>query len=347
MVCGCLAKPVEINKRDSELMQYTGDFSRVYWSDALDWKNPLFTEEDRTILVKKMRTLSVVSLEEGCGRMKNRLATLEDGTRVCCRYRENGNQLRGDVYAYHFNRLLGMWNIPATLAVRVDLSSKQWQNVKATAIDAGWKNGVSIVASQLVDELNEEYFPFLIKNTSSMLPLTAASASNLTISELKRLMGWTDMILFDYVIGHTDRLFNALLNSRWNSHMMEKPVHNLKKISSSSDLVLLDNESGFDFGYVAAERKEEYLNLQIAFLERICVFRSSTINALRKLGGMNDDKSSNTHPPPSTILDNYIRQTDPLSYSALWKWKTQSQREFDKRVRIALERVQDCMFIVT
>ena len=345
MVHGCLAKPFDHRQLSSVDRRSTADDgdlpAQLFWPDALDWNvNALFTEEDRRILAKKMRTLRVVSLEEGCGRMKNRLATLEDGTRVCCRYRDNGNQLRGDVYAYHFNRLLGMWNVPPTVAVQVDLSvsSRQWRDVRHTAMNAGWKNGDAIVVSQFVEELKEEYFPSALKNIS-FLPLTAVSVSNLSSIDVKQLIEWTDMILFDFISGHTDRLFNALLNSKWNDHMMEMPVHNLKKTVPSSDLVLLDNESGFEFGYVVAEQTGEYRKLQTNFLERICVFRASTITALMKLGS-----SQNT--PPSVVLENYIRHTDLQSYSALRVWKTQSQSEFDARVRETLSRVHECARIV-
>ena len=314
--------------------------SRVFWPD--DNVGPLFTEEERRILAKKMGRLKVVSLETGCGRMKNRLATLEDGTRVCVRYRENGNQLRGDLYAYHFNRQLGMWNVPPTVAVKLDLTGKQWKNVSQAAMKAGWKNGISIIVSQVVEGLQEEYFPPELLASSASRPLTVQSASS---PSAKRLMEWTDMILFDYIIGHNDRLFNALLNSKWNSHMMEKPVHNLKKMGSTSDLVLLDNESGFDFGYVAAEQKEEYRLLQIAFLERICMFRRPTISSLRKLGRDGDEDRDT--PSPSGLLENYMRQVDLQSFTAVRKWRTQSQAEFDARVTRTLDRVRECDLLVS
>lgn len=369
MVSGSLAKPLQDGRDDGvvkvsgaqELQDPTlhlsvngggfsdGDLavSNLFWSESTESGavRPLFAEEDRKTLAKKMRKLKVVSLEPGCGRMKNRLATLEDGTRVCCRYRENGNQLRGDLYAYHFNRLLGMWNVPATVAVKVDLAGKQWRNVSKAAEQAGWKSGVSIIASQVVEDLQDEYFPPELLNTSAGLPLTSLSASNPSVESKKRLMQWTDMIVFDYIIGHNDRLFNALLNSKWNSHMMEKPVHNLKKIATSSELVLLDNESGFEFGYTAAKQKEEYRQLQITFLDRICVFRRPTIGLLMRLGRGPEDGGG--APSPSARLENYIREVDLQSFTGVRKWKTQFQTEFDERVRRTLDRVHECALLVS
>ena len=314
----------------------------LFWPDTLEWKaNPPLTKEDAKTFATKVRTLPFVSLEKGCGRMKNRLATLEDGTRVCCRYRDNGNQLRGDVYAYHLSTLLGMWNVPPTAAIKVDLSSKQWRSVRDEVGEAEWKNNAVISVSLYVDGLEEEYFPPVLRNSSSAT-LTTFNLVNISTAETKQLMQWTDMIVFDFVMGHTDRLFNALLNSKWNSHMMEKPVHNLKKTASSSKLVLLDNESGFDIGYVAAKQKEEYYRLQAAFLKRICVFREQTIEALRKLGSTGSTKLS-----PGAVLDRYIQQVDPLSYSLLRKWRTQSQMEFNARVEELQNRLNECVSLVT
>lgn len=342
LMVSSLAKSASLVAIDQKTLEHTDlgrdNHSQLFWPAKDERKvNPLFTEEDRRILVKKMSTLKVISLEEGCGRMKNRLATLEDGTRVCCRYRDNSHLLRGDVFSYHFSRLLGMWNVPTTAAMKVDLSSRQWSSVREKAAEAGWKNGASIAISQFVDELKEEYFPSVLKNLSSP-PLTESRVANSPESEKKQLVEWTDMIVFDFIIGHNDRLFNALLNSKWNSHMMEKPVHNLKKTASTSDLVLLDNESGFDFGYVAAKQKEEYYGLQIAFLERICVFREQTIRALIAL-----DSTDTGGIPSSTTLENYIQQVDLHSYSALTKWRTQSKTEFDARVKETLKRIHKCI----
>ena len=93
--------------------------------------------------------------------------------------------------------------------------------------------------------------------------------------------------------------------------------------------------SGFYFGYMAAKQKEEYYRLQISFLESICVFRAPTIRALGSINGTVDT-------PPSVLLEKYIRQVDPLSYSALRIWRESSQIEFSKRVAETLKRVHEC-----
>lgn len=86
----------------------------VYWSKELDTEQSrlaLFSYKDGQDFSAKVRSEVVVKLETGCGRPKNLLATLADGTRVCCRYRENQiRELRGDLYSYHLNGYLGLWN---------------------------------------------------------------------------------------------------------------------------------------------------------------------------------------------------------------------------------------------
>ena len=311
----------------------------MFWPDALDWtvKAP-FNAEDGKAFADKARSLRVTSLEEGCGRMKNRLATLEDGTRVCCRYRDNVNELRGDLYSYHLNGLLGLWNAPPTAAVKVDLSGKQWSGVREAAKEAGWKDRAVVLLSLYIDGLHEEHIPLLFRSGKYTLTTEIFSNMSLTTEETKQLVQWTDMVVFDFVIGHTDRLFNILLNLKWNSHMMEKPVHNLKK-TRSSDLVLLDNESGFWIGYTAGKQTQENYNLQAHFLKRLCVFRRQTIQALLKLGSVSGQ-------PPSAVLESYIQQVDPYSFSALRRLKDHLQAELNSRVKEVEKRLNQCASIV-
>lgn len=311
----------------------------LFWPDTLDQtvKAP-FSEEDGKAFAEKARSLRVTRLEEGCGRMKNRLATLEDGTRVCCRYRDNVNELRGDLYSYHLNGLLGLWNAPPTAAVKVDLSGKQWSGVREAAREAGWKERAVVLLSLYIDGLHEEHIPLLFKSGKYTLTSELFSNVSLTAEETKHLVQWTDMIVFDFVIGHTDRLFNILLNLKWNSHMMEKPVHNLKK-TRSSDLVLLDNESGFWIGYTSGKQAQENYDLQAHFLKRLCVFRRQTIQALLKLSSVNGQ-------PPSAVLEGYIQQVDPTSFSLLRRLKDHLQTEFNTRVKEIEKRLSQCASMV-
>ena len=316
--------------------------SELFWPETPEWMpTPLLGSENAgRAFVEKVHSLRVASLEKGCGRMKNMLAMLEDGTRVCCRYRDNGSELRGEIFSYYLNGLLGLWNaVPAT-AVSVNMSSEQWVGVQEAATEAGWKDGAVIVMSFFVENTEEEYMLSPFKNDRSPT-LTASHFTDVSLTgvEKRRLVQWSDMILFDFLIGHTDRLFNTLLNLQWNRRMMEYPVHNLKKTKSSSNLVLFDNESGLGIGFTAAQQNQEYYRLQSFFLKRLCAFRRDTIKALLELASV---KGS----PPSAVLTSYIQEVDPNSYAILPKWKTMSQTEFNSRVLTAQMRLDECAALV-
>ena len=310
--------------------------SSLFWPNSIERTlTAPFSERDGKIFAEKARSLRITSLSDGCGRMKNRLATLEDGTRVCCRYRDNINELRGDFYSYQMNAFLGLWNAPPTVAVKVNFSSEQWNGVHNTAKKAGWKDRSIVLLSLYIEDLQGERIPEVLKDRQS--PLTASVAlsnKSLTMSDKRRLVQWTDMIVFDFVIGHTDRLFNSLLNLKWNPHMMNNEVHNLKK-TLSSDLILLDNESGFWIGYTATKQKKENYYFQAFFLEKVCVFRRQTAARLLKL-------STSTGSSPSAVLEEYIQQVDPFSFNVLRKLKDQLRTEFSTRLKKVESRLTHC-----
>lgn len=318
----------EVNTASNKQLPLPND---VYWSSDVEKKmQRLFSEEEGERFRRKATTLRVVSLQMGCGRMKNRLAVLEDGTKVCCRYRDNKNELRGDLYSYHFNDLLRMWNASPTTIVKVDFSSSQWTNVANTAIEAGWEDGSPVVMVLYIDGLEKVYMPNLLKPEDTVLDLE--SMNNISASDQMVLMQWTDMIVFDFIIGHTDRLFSNLLNLQWNPHMMEKCIQNLER-SQSGNLLLIDNESGFWIGYVSANKKPSNYQLQVFFLQRICLFRRSTIEAIEWLhsSGQGD-----------IILEEHIHSTDNRSYSSVRKLNSAERKEFLSRLGVVLERIQDC-----
>ena len=307
----------------------------VYWNGDLESLMPalLFNSDSGKKFMSDARTKRVASLQKGCGRMKNRLAVFEDGTRVCCRYRDSLRDLRGDVYAYYFSGLLGLWNTPPVAVVTADFNSEQWKSVVAIAKEAGWMNGGYLIMSLFIDGLSGEYIPKLLREKHSELGTKSLSAANHTGEENIRLMQWSDMIVFDFLSGHMDRIFNTLANLQWNSKMMDKTVHNLEKTDSGT-LVLLDNESTFWMGYVSGRKKSSNYDIQIEFLKRTCLFRKKTIEAVSKL------LSSGR---PDVILEEYIKASDPYSYETMPKLNSWEREDFKSRLETVLEHIQLCM----
>ncbi len=307
-----------------------GQPSDVYWSEDVEKRlQAPFNEEHRKTFVAKVHTQRITKLQTGCGRLKNRLATLEDGSKVCCRFRDR-NELRGDLYSYFFNSLLGLWNVPPTTMLTLDLSSEQWNGVASEVAEAGWEDGSDILMVLYVEDLQGEYIPDLLRPGKALL--TQDSVLNFTQPEQLRLIQWTDMIIFDFIIGHTDRLFNTLLNHQWNSHMLERCVHNLEK-TQSGKLILIDNESGFWVGYASAEWKQANYDYQIHFLKELCLFRRRTVQTLMQLC---ESRRADT------LLEDYMKETDFASFSAVRKLKPKERTDFKKRLETVKERILQC-----
>ena len=305
--------------------------AKLFWDQDVSesFKAP-FAKQDRDDFAAKLQRLRVVTLENGCGRLKNRLARLEDGTKVCCRYRDSKTDIRSDLYAYHFAALLGIESVPPTVLVTVDFFSRLWGSVATEANAAGWDQGSYVELTVYVDGLAEEYIPNALKPENALI--TTQSVKNSSASEKLRLMQWTDMIAFDYITGHTDRLFSTLLNLQWSPNMLQKPVHNLE-VTSSGQLVLLDNESALWLGYAVAKMASSQYDLQAHFLERICVFRRETIESIERLA-MSES--------PWAVLELYLVTYDHGAYSALGPLPPGDQADMAVRLKAVMERVHWC-----
>ena len=191
--------------------------SLLYWPNDQQWTiQPLFSKREASVFVDKIRSLRVVSLEKGCSSTStlNRLATLEDGTKVCCRILQIGN-----IYSYHLNWLLGLRNIPPITAVKLNLRSERWKSVHDVAKAAKWHDRMLIITELFIDNLTEVYnLPYFSNNEKSILTVPVAEKLPLTPVARKMMVEWSDMILFDFLTGHTDRKI-------FNDH--KQPVKNL------------------------------------------------------------------------------------------------------------------------
>ena len=139
----------------------------LFWPNDQEWNvQPLFRKREATIFMEKIHSLRVVSLERGCSTSKptNRLATLEDGTKVCCRYMRIGN-----VYSYHLNWLLGLRNIPPATAVKFNQSNEKWRSVRDAALNAGWRDGRTVLMELFIENLTEVYMsPYFSDSKTSV-----------------------------------------------------------------------------------------------------------------------------------------------------------------------------------
>ncbi len=216
--------------------------------------------------------------------MQNRLVTFENGRQSCCRYRQNYDQIQGEIFSFYLSRLLGLRNLPPSSVGLVRPRERQWMNVQSSLSQAQWTENRPVVHTQFLNDLEPAYIPIHFRGRDRHLnPLDVQHhrlQEKVDRSELITLAQWSDLLIFDYLTANLDRMVNNLYNMQWNPAMMDSPAHNLARDSRTGLLVFLDNESGLLHGYRLLDKYDIYHK---SLLESLCVFRRTTIESLRQL----------------------------------------------------------------
>ena len=284
----------------------------IFWSDDAESLLPARIPETAAVEWRADLMLRrIVRLLPGCGRDKNRLAILDNGEKLCCRYRQNFDQIKGDIISFYFSQLLGIDNLPFAALMEVERNSEQWETVKENLTKASWKDGKIIVVSRWISDLEPAYMPveYRSKNRTFHPGMLEDLTSDLnhSLDYLIELMQWSDLILFDYLTANLDRIVNTWVNLQWNKFMFEQPVHNLEVSRSDRKLVFLDNESGLLHGYRMLPQYGHYLD---QILKSVCVFREQTRRRLLELNNRRNiwdvlKATIDLHEPLFEILPSY------------------------------------------
>lgn len=288
--------------------------------DMEDWQN--YLESNVTEIIK---------IEQGCGRMQNRLVTFSDGVKACVRYRQNTDQIQGELFSFFLGRLLNITNLVPSSSAVIDWDSRLWQQVKQHITESQWKTLRPVVFTKWIPDLVPSGIPEQFRplerhmNKNDIWNITLDDGTNMkpsqilidrlkskynsddsqassesrkkklwhkkkiilndrTYSKFIELAQWSDLIIFDYLIANLDRVVNNLYNFQWNADIMSAPAHNLAREPNSQLLVFLDNESGLLHGYRLLKKYEAFHSV---LLDDLCIFRKSTIDALRALRNQN------------------------------------------------------------
>lgn len=260
----------------------------VFWSDAVEMQVPKgFTTDEDFEWISTFNCLAVVEVNDGCGRMQNRLLLLADGQKVCARYRKNNDQIHGEFFSFLLARILSIGNVPPStisMVVADHQPKKKWKKVKHKLKEAQWEAGKPIVLTKHIEHLMPAFIPstFRTHTRQPLSPPLLGGDIPLNTSRLVELVQWSDLIVFDYLTANTDRILNNIVNQRWNPQMMASAAHNLLTTDAGL-LVFLDNESGLFHGYRLLAKYEP---IHRSLLEKLCIFRKSTIDNLRKLDSL-------------------------------------------------------------
>ncbi|XP_005108780.1 four-jointed box protein 1-like [Aplysia californica] len=272
---------VAFQKNSEEDLAYLSTLvSGVTWRPQLESSCPRpFSLSEVEQWRRRVDSLDVVKMEEGCGRMQNRLLTLRDASKACARYRLNTDQIQGEIFSYYLARLLNISNIPPTLLVRVDALSPKWRTVHLDMSLAQWADNKLVVLTQFIPDLTPAHIPGEFREEDHRLEPTVAHLGGKSKDELCELVQWSDLIVLDYLTANLDRVINNMFNRQWNDQMMNNPAHNLEKFSDGR-LVFLDNESGLFHGYRLLDK---YFRYHKSLLHSLCVFRPGTVQAVKRL----------------------------------------------------------------
>lgn len=254
----------------------------VFWSKQIESLTPKgFSIEDDLKWIQSINASDVVEVSIGCGRMQNRLLKLSDNRRICVRYRKNNDQIQGEFFSFLLARILNIGNVPSSTMLvfqQHNQSGLKWKKVKHKLREAQWETK-PIVLTKHVDDLKPAFIPNAFRTSRRRLYPLRQNISSLNTSQLIELVQWSDLIVFDYLTANIDRVINNIINQRWNPEMMNSAAHNLLQTKSNL-LLFLDNESGLFHGYRLLAKYEP---IHKSLLEKLCIFRQSTIDNLEKL----------------------------------------------------------------
>ncbi|KAI9560675.1 hypothetical protein GHT06_011625 [Daphnia sinensis] len=307
----------------------------IFWSRAVEDVLPTGFDEQNA---KEWRDFShqnpIIRVEEGCGRMQNRLITFEGGRQSCCRYRQNYDQIQGEIFSFYLSQLIGLRNLPPSSLGLVRPLDRQWINVQSSLNQAQWTEDRPVVYTQFLNDLEPAYIPVQFRGRDRHLNPSDVQHHKLEDKaerdELITLAQWSDLLVLDYLTANLDRMVNNLYNMQWNPAMMDSPAHNLARDSRTGLLVFLDNESGLLHGYRLLDKYEIYHK---SLLDSLCVFRRSTVDSLRQL-------QSNKN--VGNLLRHMFETRDPSLLDFLPFLPEKSIKTLNYRIDQVLDQVAKC-----
>ncbi|XP_046979404.1 extracellular serine/threonine protein kinase four-jointed isoform X2 [Schistocerca americana] len=311
----------------------------VYWGAQVESSLPPgYGDADAERWRRYARSAPLARLEaDGCGRTYNRLAVFADGERACCRYRQNIDQLQGEVFSYLLARELGLPNLPPATWQPVRARQPRWSRVRSQLALAQWADGWPVVLTRFLPELHPAHIPPLLRGPARRLHPPDARAANAT--DLPELAQWSDLLVFDFLTANLDRFINNLYNLQWNPAMMEAPAHNLARDSRTGLLVFLDNESGLLHGYRLLDK---YGRFHADLLAALCVFRRRTADAVKRLAASGDVGAAleRRFRRAGSAADGDDAETNEVD--ALPPLPEKSVQILNERLRLAADHIEAC-----
>uniref|UniRef100_A0A182M4A6 FAM20 C-terminal domain-containing protein n=1 Tax=Anopheles culicifacies TaxID=139723 RepID=A0A182M4A6_9DIPT len=150
------SKLEEVNREDVEGVIRDG----IYWGPSVERALPVgFDRRQSESWARYLREAEVERLEIGCGRMQNRLLVFRDGTRACARYRQNTDQIQGELFSFYLGQLLNLTNLAPSAASIIDPEARLWAAATEELAGAQWKPTKPVVITKWIGNLEPAGIP--------------------------------------------------------------------------------------------------------------------------------------------------------------------------------------------
>uniref|UniRef100_A0A182PMN4 FAM20 C-terminal domain-containing protein n=1 Tax=Anopheles epiroticus TaxID=199890 RepID=A0A182PMN4_9DIPT len=132
----------------------------IYWGPSVERALPVgFDRRQSESWARYLREAEVERLEIGCGRMQNRLLVFRDGTRACARYRQNTDQIQGELFSFYLGQLLNLTNLAPSAASIIDPEARLWAAATEELAGAQWKPTKPVVITKWIGNLEPAGIP--------------------------------------------------------------------------------------------------------------------------------------------------------------------------------------------
>lgn len=127
----------------------------IFWGPIIEKSLPAgFGTGDSADWNTYITNNQIVRLEPGCGRMQNRMVYFQDGRRACARYRQNTDQIQGELFSFYLGRLLNLTNLAPSAVSVIDLDSNTWSSATQDIADAQWRAQRPVVLTNFISNLS-------------------------------------------------------------------------------------------------------------------------------------------------------------------------------------------------
>lgn len=135
-------------------------YGNIFWGPKVEKSLPAgFGYRSNREWTDYIKSTSAVKMETGCGRMQNRLVTFLDGRQACVRYRQNTDQIQGELFSFYLAQLLNLPNLVPSLVSLVNLTDSLWQNVASDIGSAQWNSNRPVVMTRYIPNLESAHIP--------------------------------------------------------------------------------------------------------------------------------------------------------------------------------------------